>query len=300
MRRKLLEHLQTGYLLADGGMGTELLHRGLPVGASTAAWNLQQPDHVSAVHRAFVDAGADCLLTNTFTASRLHLEEQGLQASLEEINRTALELARAVAGEERYVLGSIGPCSTKSSPGEGLDSQQAADIYSEQVTALAAGDALDALLIETVTDSRELRAAVQAARQGAPGLPLFVSLCLRKLSAGQGIQLMRSGESLDDAIQILAELQLDGVGVNCGDRMEPSDYNTAAAALRARFEGPVLVRPNAGTPTACGADVSCTESPEMVADALWGWVRAGANLVGGCCGITPEHIRLMREELDKL
>lgn len=304
MRSSLFDVLKTKYLLGDGAMATELYRAGLPVGECPELWNVGHPEKVAAVHRFYVDAGADCLVTNTFGGNRLRLDACDLAAQVEELNREAVRLAREAAGEDRWVLGSVGPASGKDQPPGTLDATTVGDSYREQIAVLAAGG-VDAILLETVTDLDEAELALQACSAAAPGVPVIVSLAFRRLPGGGGFDLPRSGEKMDAAAKRLAGWKTAGVGANCGVHLDVHDYGTIIAALRAAVaDGAVLARPNAGQPVACGAgaknDLECTESPEMMVEGVWGIVRAGANLIGGCCGTTPEHVRLFREELDRL
>ena len=280
-------------------MGSELLRRGLSIGACPALWNIEKPDDVREVHESYVNAGCDALVTNTFGANRLRLEEHGLSNRAAELNARAVDLARAAAGSSQWVLGSVGPCSGFGTPQEGLPRDAMLQAYSEQVKALSEAG-VDALLIETCTDSAELRAAVEATRSTCPATALIVSLCFKKGNGGTGYHLIKSEEPLEVACELLAKLDVDAAGVNCGIDVHADDYTTIAAALRACIAGPILVRPNGGRAAACGLAVQCADPPEMLADAVWGFVRAGASIIGGCCGTTPEHIRLFRAELDRL
>jgi 5-methyltetrahydrofolate--homocysteine methyltransferase len=295
--RSLIEAANSGYVLMDGAMGTELLRRGLPIGACTASWNVDRPDEVTAVHRAYVESGAQCLCTNTFSANRSRLSEYGLEANLTELNRRGVELARAVAGQSMWVIGSVGPCSGFA--GSTTTPESTRQSYSEQISLLAS-NGVDALLIETVTDTAELRAAIAAARSEAPTLPILASFCFQKVRGQPGYKLIRSNETLEDICALLPALGIHVAGANCGADVFIEDYVTLIAAMRARFEGPLLVRPNAGHAAACGEQVKCAEPPEVMAEGVWSLVRAGATMIGGCCGTTPEHVNLFRTELDKL
>jgi methionine synthase I (cobalamin-dependent) len=216
-----------------------------------------------------------------------------------EVNARGVELARDVAGPDRWVLGNVGPCCGKALGAGTYNHDEVRAAYDEHIRALAEAG-VDALLIETITDSSEMKAAVAAAREAAPGVPVITSLCLRRYPAHDQFRLVRTGESLGDCITLLRELQPDAVGVNCGADITIFDYSTVLAGLRAGLSCPLLAKPNAGRAAACGEEVDCAEPPEMMVDAVWGLIRAGASMVGGCCGTTPEHIRLFREELDKL
>lgn len=299
MKPSIIEAAQTGYLLLDGAMGTELLHRGLQIGGCSALWNVERPEDVAAVHQSYVDAGANALVTNTFVANPLRLSEYSAGEQVSEVNARAVEIARKVAGGDRWVLGSMGPCCGKAVGAGTYDHEAIYSGYVEQARPLASAG-VDALLIETVTDSNELKEAIRAAREGAPGVPVIASLAMRRYPSHDQFRLIRTGESLGDCVTLLRELKLDAVGINCGADISIYDYTTALAGLRAGLVCPLLAKPNAGHAAACGDEVDCAEPAEMMAEGVWGLVRAGATMIGGCCGTTPEHIRLFREELDKL
>ncbi|MGI8907425.1 MAG: homocysteine S-methyltransferase family protein [Candidatus Sumerlaeaceae bacterium] len=299
MRNTLLDAAKLGYVLADGAMGTELLRRGLPIGACTAAWNVEKPDEVAAVHQGYVDAGSDCLVVNTFSANRLRLREFSLEARSTELNQRAVEIARGAAGDGRWLLGSIGPCSGFREPRGSISSEASLEAYTEQISALA-NAGVDGLLIETITDTAEMRAAVEAAHSITQTLPVLVSFCFQRRPETLDYRLIRSGESLQEVCALLSEIRVDCAGANCGAEVHMEDYAAITAVLRGAFEGPLIMRPNGGQLFACGQEVKCAEPPEIMADGVWGLVRAGASIIGGCCGTTRDHIRLFRQELDKL
>lgn len=296
----LVVELGTRYLLADGAMGTELYKRGLPIGGCAEAWNTDLPQEVLQVHRAYAEAGADCLTSNTFGANRYRLEERGTSPGrVSEINRAGVALAREAAGDSKWVLGSLGPCAGKTIKPGVLSTDDLYEAYFEQITTLAEAR-VDALLLETQTDLTETRAAAAAWQKAAPDVPLFITLSFMRLPHSSQMQLPRSGETAERAIDELVTLKLSGIGVNCGTDLDAQDYASLTAAVRARTDAPVVAQPNAGQSVACGQGFECTHTPEELAEGVWGLVRAGANLIGGCCGTSPAHIRLFRQELDQL
>jgi 5-methyltetrahydrofolate--homocysteine methyltransferase len=297
-KRSLLDEASVAYILADGAMGTELRNAGLPETTSAEIWNAENPDAVQDLHRRYSEAGAQCTTTNTFGCNPFRLAgPHAYGFDLVALNRRAALLAANSCdggphGRTHWILGSVGPCS---GPGERLaltDPQGVSEAYVVQILSLQ--ERADAILIETVTCLEEGRLAMEAARAALSDTPVIVSLCFEKLPRGAGYRIPLSGESLDDAIANVISWKPAAVGMNCGINIDIQDYPTLIAALRAKFSGVIIARPPAGL------DPRNPDPPEIMTDGIWGLVRAGANIIGGCCGTTPEHIRMFRKELDKL
>ena len=299
--KSLLTEAAITYLLADGAMGTEFRKAGLPLETPPELLNLINADSVSDLHKQYLNAGAHCITTNTFGANRFRLAACGLDEGTVEVlvqaalaaAKSAMETSEAASTRDQWILGSVGPCS---SPGERLAITNPQDVtaaYMEQIVELAFNGA-DAILIETVTCLEEGRLALNAAREAAQGLPVIVSLCFQNAGGAGRYTMPRSGEPLDTAITTVASWSPSAIGVNCGINLDISDYATIVAAMRAKFDGVIMARPPAGP------NPEAPDSPELMADGIWGLIRAGANIVGGCCGTTPDHIRLFAAELERL
>jgi methionine synthase I (cobalamin-dependent) len=293
---RLARALAARPLVCDGAMGTELRALGLPPGASPvearsaeacpAAWNLLEPAQVRRVHRAYLDAGADLLVANTFGANALALRARGLDPGrAAALAQAGARLARSIAGEHALVLGDVGP--TGAVFGRDATEADAAAAFEEQAAALLEGGA-DAILVETMYDPRELALAVGAAR-AAGARQVFATATFQPAGAGFGTF---TGASLAEMIGAAVAAGADVVGANCGKDLSLDDWVRLTGELaRAAGGRPVLVRPNAGTPEAepdgglrwpVGHAEFAAAAPRLL--------EAGARLVGGCCGAGPAHV----------
>ena len=280
-------------LLLDGAMGTLLFSRGTPQRASLDELVLSRPDVVAAVHREYIAAGADIIETNSFSANRVHLAQLGLADRTVLINRRAAQLAREareVAGEEVLVAGSIGPISSPlHGPGH-VSTRAAAEAVGEQLEGLLEGG-IDLVQLETSSDLAHLLAAIEAAR-GLSDLPLVASLTF-----GEDLR-MSDGTEPAVAAAALHQAGADVIGVNCGSG--PIAGVDALGELAAAAAGtPLLIMPNAGLSGRSGGAFVWAAEPAWFAEEVPEFLAAGARLVGGCCGTTPEHIAAMRQALDR-
>lgn len=297
MKTPLLEELQIRVLLGDGAMGTQLQKAGLEAGGCGDAWNLSHPERVAAIQQRYADAGSDCLITNTFGSNRFVLGRYDLESKVYDINRAGAEIARRVMGPGRYVLGDIGPFGGMLEPLGETTREELVAVFAEQARGLADGG-VDAFIIETMTALEEIECAVEAVKNVAPGLPVIASLAFDRLKGG-GYKTMM-GVSPEQAAEALSRLPIDIIACNCGTGLGIDDYQTIVAAYRVVTDKPVMAQPNAGQPELRDEQIIYHETPEMMAEGVWNLVRAGASIVGGCCGTTPEHIALFRQEIDKL
>lgn len=297
MRRPLLDAIQLRPLLADGAMGTQLMAAGLEPGASGDAWNLTHPDRVLAIQRAYVDAGSDCLLTNTFGASRIMLARHGLADEAAAINRAAVEIAReAMAGRDGYVLGDIGPFGGLLAPYGEAEPADVRAAFDEQARALVAAG-VDAVIVETQTSLEELGLALLAALDA--GAPCVIgSLAYDVTLDGSTFRTMM-GVDPERAAAFLEAHGAHIVGLNCGTSMDMLRARDAVARYRAATGLPIMAQPNAGQPVLEGARVVYRESPGDMARGVGPLIAAGARIVGACCGSTPQHIRAFRDALDQ-
>ncbi|MCC7360487.1 MAG: bifunctional homocysteine S-methyltransferase/methylenetetrahydrofolate reductase [Anaerolineales bacterium] len=287
-----LDRLAHGPLLADGAMGTMLHARGVALDHSFDALNLARPAVVADVHRAYIEAGADLIVTNTFGANRYKLAPAGLGERVAEVNAAAVALARqVVAGSGRPVLiaGDVGPLGVRLAPFGRVKPEQAVAAFHEQISALAAAG-VDVILIETMSDLYEVKAAAEAAR-AVGGLPVITTMTFtrddRTLLGDGPAQVGRE----------LARLGADVIGVNCSGG--PAQVLRLLRALRqVAPRACFLVKPNAGWPEHVGGRIMYPATPEYFGEYATAFVEAGAGLVGGCCGTTPAHIAAMRRALD--
>lgn len=279
-------------VVLDGATGTNLQARGLPLGTPSDVWVLDNPAEVIRLHRDFIAAGAEVILTNTFGSSRRHLAQAGLEARFEETNRTAVALAKqAAAGTGVLVAGSLGPLGEMLEPAGTLSAEAAVQAYAEQARLLAEAGA-DLLVIETQFDLNEALAAVRGAKS-VTDLPLVCSF-----SYDRGTRTMM-GLRPAQAAQALSAAGLAAIGINCGRSLE--DNRKALDELRAATELPIWFKPNAGLPHSDAEGRMIYDvTPAMMGEQVAGWVASGAALVGGCCGTSPEHLRAIAEAARKV
>ena len=272
-------------IVADGAMGTMLQEAGLPPGAPPEAWLLDNGEAVRKIHRAYVDAGSNLILTCTFGATRPRLERSGLADRLIDINRRAVEVAREAAGEGVFVAGDIGPMGEFLAPLGDLTYQEAVDIFAEQADALT-GAGVDVLYIETMAALAEVQAAVEGALQVADGTPVTATLSFD--SHGR----TNMGVRPKDAVEVLLALGVDALGANCGATLDMT-LGAVEAMHEVAPAAPLIVKPNAGKPRLVEDEVVYDATPEDMADYARRFVALGARVVGGCCGSTPEHIAVI-------
>lgn len=293
---RLLSAIRDRVLLGDGAMGTQLQQAGLESGGCGEAWNLDHPDRVRAIQRRYVEAGADCLITNTFGASRIMLARHDEAARMADINRAGVAIAReAFGGRPGFVLGDIGPFGGLMQPLGEIARADVEAAFREQARALVAGGA-DAIIIETQTALEELEIAIAAAREaGAPAV--IGSIAFDRMLDVDDVRTMM-GVSAEQAAEFMVAREVDVLGLNCGKGV---DVPMAAAIVR-RFRAvsglPVMAQPNAGAPVLENFAVVYRETPDEMAGQLPALLDAGVAVVGGCCGSTPDHIRKFREILD--
>jgi methionine synthase I (cobalamin-dependent) len=282
MRIPILERLASGeVLIADGATGTMLLEAGLPAGMPGEAWVLKQPEEIMKLHRAYVEAGSQLILTTTFGGTRARLKAAGLEVHVADINRRAAELARQVADDEVYVAGDIGPTGEMMAPLGPLTYEAAVELFAEQAQALAAGGA-DCIYIETMSDLNEAKAAVEGARQGCD-LPVFCTFSFDT----HGRTSM--GVTPAQAAQAMAALGVPTIGANCGHA--PEEVLDFLPQMRqAAPEAYLIAKPNAGLPHMVKRQVVYDATPARMAELARRYVELGARIVGACCGSSPAHI----------
>ncbi len=282
-------------VLADGAMGTVLYARGIFINRCYDELNLSDPGLILSIHEEYLQAGAEILETNTFGANRFRLARHGLAGKVAEINAAGVRLARQAAEHlkekqagDAWVGGSIGPLGVRLEPlgKTGLDEARAA--FAEQISALA-GAGADLLIIETMPALNEAREALTAAREMAPDLPVLVMVTVDDESN------CLDGSSPEHAAALLTEWGAGAIGVNCSTG--PATVLTAIEAMRKATTLPLAAMPNAGMPRAVEGRNIYLCSPEYMASFARKAIAAGAQIVGGCCGTTPNHIRAMRSAM---
>lgn len=276
-------------LVSDGAMGTMLQSLGLEAGRCPELWNLVHPEKVQQVHRAYLEAGAQFLTTNTFGGNRVRLSAHGLDGQLAEINRRAAELAREVAGDNAVVMASVGPTGLLMEPLGDLSEAQAFDIFSEQINALREGGA-DTVILETFMALEEIVTALRAAK--SLGIKVIASM-----SFGTGERTMM-GVTPEQAATTLMQEGALVVGANCSTGAQ--EMVPVICRMRQAVSIPLIAQPNAGMPVLVEGKAVYTQKPEEMAHFVPEFVQAGANIVGSCCGSTPDFTRAIVEALTRL
>ena len=293
----LLEALAERTLLSDGAMGTQLQQAGLEPGGCGEAWNLDLPDQVLAIQRHYVEAGSDCLTSNTFGACRIMLERHGEEGRTVEINGAAVEIARrAFDDRPGWVLGDIGPFGGLLEPYGDVTVERVEQAFGEQAEALVRAGA-DAVIVETQTSLEELGIGLAAAK--AAGAPCVIgSMAFDEMRDSDEVRTMM-GVSPEQAALFMMEHGADILALNCGAGIDMVKAAQAARRYRSVSDYPIMAQPNAGTPVLENMQVIYKQSPDEMAAGLGDLLAAGARLVGGCCGSTPEHIQRFRTSLDR-
>src|SRR5882672_10226639 len=283
--RPLIEAVRAGVLVLDGAMGTQLYERGVLFNACFEELNVSRPELVSKVHEDYLRAGAQVIETNTFGANALRLEKHGLASRVRDLNAAGVRIARAAAAGQAYVVGALGPSGYFLGEAGGAGAEDRAKVravFLEQARALLEAG-VDALLVETIRQTPELRIAVEAAVEASEGrVPIIASASLDE--SGR----MAEGTGAEEVARLAKEWGASAVGVNCSDG--PMAV-LAAAEKMVPIGLPVLASPNAGLPRRVDERMVYVSTPEYFGVYAQRMFRVGVRLAGGCCGTTPEHIR---------
>ncbi len=279
--------LRESFLIKDGAMGTLLSAAGHGPGRSLELLNVEEPERVQAAHRAYVQAGADLIETNTFQGSRPALERHGLADRAAELNRAGAALAREVAGEAILVAGSIGPTGRILEPYGECPENAAQEAFAEQAAALAQGG-VDVFVVETFSALEEIRLAIAAAAETA--LPVVASMAFDPIGRTS------FGVAPRQAAEQLAMGGVAAVGANCGT-ISPLEMVDILAGFKDATSLPLTAQPNAGRPQQTESGVTFPEDPGPMADAAERFRELGVAIIGGCCGSTPEHIAAIAARL---
>lgn len=277
-----------GPVVTDGAWGTQLQAGGLEIGACPDAWNLTHPDRVEQVARAYVEAGSDIILTNTFGANRFVLARYDLAEKVAEINRLGVEISRRAANGRAKVFASIGPSGVMLMMGE-VSPDQLQEAFADQACAMADAGA-DAIVVETMADPAEARLAVMAAKQTS--LPVVGCMVF---DSGADHDRTMMGTTPEQAAEELAGAGADVIGSNCGQGIE--GFAAICRRLRAATDLPIWIKANAGLPEMVDGKTVYRQTPEGFAACVPELIEAGAAFLGGCCGTSPEFIRAVKERL---
>lgn len=282
----IYEALENAVLASDGAMGTMLQERGLTDGGAPELWNIEKPEEIEAVLEAYAAAGAKFITTNTFGATRGRLELHGLADRVFELNQAGAAIARKVADRHPgcFVMGDIGPSGELMEPMGTLTPESAKELFAEQIKGLVAGR-VDAILIETMSDLAEVEAAVEAAKEVAPGMPIIATM-----SFDTNLRTMM-GVKPAMAVTHLSSIGVRIIGANCG-RGTDEMRQIAQEMVNARPEGVfIITQSNSGLPKLVGDTFIYEGTPDEMAKYAAEMKEMGVNIVGSCCGSTPAHTK---------
>ena len=284
---------QKKILISDGAWGTMLQEKGLKAGDCPEEWNISHPEAVKSIAAAYKEAGAEIVLTNSFGGSELKLGSFGFEDRTEELNRIAAQLSKQAAGDNVLVAGSVGPSGHFLEPLGTVTEKQMIDNFKVQIRGLADGGA-DVILIETMTDLGEASAAVKAAREVCD-LPIAVTMTFDK--GKQGYRTMM-GTSVEQAVNTFVEIGVDILGTNCGNGIE--QMVEIISEFRQFTDKYLIAHPNAGMPKLIEGKTIFEQTPEDMVKYVPALIKAGANIIGGCCGTGPQHIKAVAHKIKSL
>jgi 5-methyltetrahydrofolate--homocysteine methyltransferase len=287
----LLDILQNkDIILLDGAIGTELDKRGL---MGRASCNLDVPEVVLQIQQEYVRCGCDALTTNTLTMNRIFIETHNVGVSVRDVNKAGVELARQAAGDKQYVLGDISSTGQMLEPYGSYKEQQFYDAYKEQAEILAEAG-VDGFIIETVFDLREALCALKACKDNF-SLPVIVSIAFATETKGARTIM---GNTASECAKQLTDAGANVIGANCGD-LDPAQMAVVVSLLKKETNVPILTQPNAGRPKLVEDKTVFDMEPESFTVGINKCLQAGAQIVGGCCGTTPAHIRAVADLLNR-
>lgn len=284
----IYEALEKGILISDGAMGTMLQSKGLTDGGAPELWNVENPTAIEEVLEEYAAAGANLITTNTFGGTRGRLQMHGLEDRLFELNKAGAEIARKVADRHPgcFVMGDVGPSGELMEPMGTMTVDDAKELFANQIKALVAGG-VDAILIETMSDLQEVEAAVKAAKEVAPNLPIIVTF-----SFDTNLRTMM-GVKPAVAVTTLAAEGVRIIGANCGRGVDEMRV-IAKELTEARPDGVfIITQSNAGLPKLVGGDFVYDGTPEEMAKYAQDMKELGVNVIGSCCGSSPAHTKAM-------
>lgn len=293
------EKIREGVFLLDGAMGTQLMVRNVDVGTCSDQLNIESPDVVFDIQSSYIKAGSDAVITNTFGANKYTLDRHDLGDKVGQINKAAVEIARRAVGQERYVLGDIGPSGDFLEPLGMLKPGELKEAFCEQAKALADAG-VDGLIIETMTALDEIEIAIEAVKSVCGDLGVFASMSFDK--AGGDFKTMM-GVDVETAVSKMVALGVDAVGFNCGtislDEYVELAQRYVEIVKSTGADVSIYGEPNAGKPELVEGNVVYKVSPDEFAEAVEKIHSAGINILGGCCGTGPEYIKAIADRLKK-
>jgi 5-methyltetrahydrofolate--homocysteine methyltransferase len=290
----ILEKINQGaVLVADGAMGTMLMQRGLKAGECPERMNLEHPDILEKIARLYIEAGADIIQTNTFGASPLKLASYSLADKTELINARAVQIARKAVKDGAFVYASCGPSGKLLKPYGDLDPADLFENYRRQIDVLIA-EGVDMICFETMSDINELTTAIKAAKSVSSTIPIGASMTFDQTPRGFYTIM---GTSIEQAAETLANAGADIIGSNCGNGIV--NMVAIAAEFRNHTSLPLIIQANAGLPELKGDAAVYPETPEFMGNEIKKLFNYNVNIIGGCCGTTPAHIKEFRKVVDR-
>jgi len=290
----LLDELKNRVLVADGAMGTILQKKGLKNGEIPESWNVSKSEIIKDIHKSYIDAGADIIITNTFGASKLKLERVGLSDKVEYFNKKGTEIALEASSNNVYVLGDLGPSGRFAKPYGDVEFEDLYINFKQQIFALK-DTGIHGFIIETMSDINELNACILAVKDST-NLPLIASMTFQKINDNNFKTMM--GVSVEDFVKKTVSKKCQIIGTNCGDGTnEMLDIVKEIKRVLESYEQKVFVlaQPNAGKPKFKNEKTYFDESPDKFKEIIPEYLEVGVNIIGGCCGTTPEHIEVIKK-----
>ncbi len=291
--KRIVDLIKSGcVLLSDGAWGTFLHAKGLIAGECPEEWNVSHRDDVLAIAKSYIDAGSDLIGTNSFGGSSIRLAHYKLHDRASELNEAAAMISREAAGKNKHVMGSIGPTGQMLIMGD-LPKEAFYESFREQATALESGGA-NAACIETMSDLDEALLAIRAVKENTK-LEVICTFTFERTQKGDYMTMM--GVSVPQVARALIDAGVDVIGSNCGNGTV--QMIEIVRMMRSIAEDiPIVVQPNAGAPRLENGVVKYDETPEIMAEYIPELIKAGANIIGGCCGTTPEHIKMIAKQIN--
>jgi len=297
MRTDLRERLKQGVFFLDGAMGTQLMARGVQPGVCNDAICIESPEIVLDIHRAYFEAGSDAVITNTFGANRFTLTRHGQAEKAYEISRGGAEVARKAAGEDRYVLGDIGPTGDFLQPLGTLKADELKEAFADQAKGLRDGG-VDGFIVETMTALDEIEVAIEAVQSLNAGLPILASMSFDKTATDYRTMM---GVDVTSAVTKMVSLGVDAVGFNCGTAAMDEYLGLAQAYVdtvgATGKDVLIFAEPNAGKPELVDGQATYKVTPDEYAAAVKEIHALGVHILGGCCGTAPAYIEALAKTL---
>ena len=277
-------------ILLDGAMGTQLAERGAAMGGQST---VSHPDQVLAIHKDYAQCGCHILITNTFAMNRVYIETHKIDVDVREVNVSGAQLAKQAVGPDQYILGDMSSTGKLLEPYGDLKESAAYEAFAEQAALLEEGGA-DGFIIETMTDLKEALCALRACKE-VSALPVIVTMAFSSPQNG-GRTMM--GNAARECATALTEASAQAVGANCGE-IDPFQVAEIVSAMRSGTDLPLLAKPNAGRPRMVDHKTVFDMSPPEFVTGIMECISAGATMVGGCCGTSPEHICALADAIIK-